>query len=87
MAIKGLTPENMGKEAFELRRSQFANGMGGLPIVGDPDHVADQLARLAEGGLRGLACSMVNYNIELPYFAQEVLPRLEKRGLRAPVRA
>jgi FMNH2-dependent dimethyl sulfone monooxygenase len=87
MAIKGLTPENMGKEAFELRRSQFATGMGGLPIIGDPDHVADQLARLAEGGLRGIAISMVNYSKELPYFAREVLPRLEKRGLRAPVRA
>ncbi len=86
MAIKGLTPENMGKEAFELRRTQFANGMGGLPIVGDPDHVAGQLARLAEGGLRGLACSMVNYSLELPYFAQEVLPRLERLGLRAKVK-
>jgi len=87
MAIKGLTPENMGKEAFELRRSQFANGMGGLPLTGDPDYVADQLVRLSESGLRGLACSMVNYSAELPYFAQEVLPRLERRGLRAPVRA
>lgn len=85
MAIKGMTPENMGKDAFELRRSQFATGMGGLPIIGDADYVADQLARLAGSGLRGIACSMVNYARELPYFAQEVLPRLEKRGLRAPV--
>jgi len=86
MAIKGLTPESMGQEAFEKRRSQYANGMGGVPIVGDPDHVADQLARLNESGLRGIALSMVNYAEELPYFAQEVLPRLEKRGIRAPVK-
>ena len=86
MAIKGLTPQSMGQEAFEKRRAQYANGMGGVPIVGDPDHVAGQLARLNESGLRGIAISMVNYAEELPYFAQEVLPRLEKLGVRAPVK-
>ena len=86
MAIKGLTPQSMGQEAFEKRRSQYANGMGGVPIVGDPDHVATELAKLNESGLRGIAISMVNYADELPYFAQEVLPRLEAKGVRAPVR-
>ncbi len=85
MAIKGLTPASMGQEAFEKRRAQYANGMGGVPIVGDPDHVAGELAKLNESGLRGIALSMVNYAEELPYFAQEVLPRLEKRGIRVPV--
>ncbi len=84
MAIKGLTPQSMGQEAFEKRRAQYANGMGGVPIVGDPDYVAGQLARLNESGLRGIALSMVNYMDELPYFAQEVLPRLEKLGVRVP---
>ena len=86
MAIKGLTPESMGQEAFEKRRAQYANGMGGVPIVGDPDHVAGELAKLNESGLRGIALSMVNYAEELPYFAEEVLPRLEKRGIRVPVK-
>jgi alkanesulfonate monooxygenase SsuD/methylene tetrahydromethanopterin reductase-like flavin-dependent oxidoreductase (luciferase family) len=60
--------------------------MGGVPIVGDPDHVATELAKLNESGLRGIAISMVNYADELPYFAQEVLPRLEAKGVRAPVK-
>jgi dimethylsulfone monooxygenase len=85
MAIKGLTPENMGKEAYELRRSQYANGMGGVPIIGDPDYVADQFVKLYDSGLRGMALSMVNYADELPFFRQEVLARLEHKGLRAPV--
>ena len=84
MGMKGLTPESMGKEAYELRRRQYALGMGGVPIVGDPDHVANELAKLAEAGLRGIAISMVNYAEELPFFAQEVLPRLAARGLRTP---
>ena len=86
MAIKGLTSETMGQEAYEKRRSQYANGMGGVPIIGDPDHVAGELAKLNESGLRGIALSMVNYANELPYFAQEVLPRLEKKGIRVPVK-
>ncbi len=87
MGIKGLTPEKMGQEAYELRRAQYANGMGGVPIVGDPDHVAGELARLHQSGLRGVAISMVNYIDELPFFQQEVLPRLERMGLRSPAPA
>ena len=87
MAMKGLTPESMGREAYETRRRQYANGMGGVPIIGDPDYVANELAKLAEAGLRGIAISMVNYARELPFFAQEVLPRLAARGLRMPMTA
>ncbi len=82
MAIKGLTPETMGQQAFETRRTQYANGMGGVPIVGDPDYVAEQFLRLHKSGLRGIALSMVNYIDELPFFQAEVLPRLERLGLR-----
>ena len=57
------------------------------PIIGDPDHVAAQFARLHESGLRGIALSMVNYLHELPYFEAEVLGRLEKMGLRKKVAA
>src|SRR5437762_4719522 len=60
-----------------------ANGMGGLPMVGDPDTVTAQLARLADAGLAGIAVSFVNYLDELPYFCAEVLPRLARLGLRA----
>ena len=85
MAIKGLTPQSMGQEAFELRRTQYANGMGGVPIIGDPDYVAEQFEKLHRSGLRGIALSMVNYLDELPFFQAEVLPRLQRKGLRAPV--
>ena len=54
-------------------------------IFGTPDHVADELARLSEVGFDGVAIIFVNYLQELPYFIQEVIPRLERRGLRRPV--
>ena len=57
--------------------------MGGLPIVGDPDLVASELADLSKAGLRGIAVSLVNYVDELPYFLDEVIPRLRRLELRA----
>ena len=33
-------------------------------------------------GARGIALSFVNYADELPYFCDEVLPRLQRLGLR-----
>ena len=82
LAKKNITPEQVGEEEFKRQRSHYANGMGGLPIVGDPDRVAQQLADLSQAGLRGIGVSLVNYVDELPYFCDEVLPRLERMGVR-----
>jgi dimethylsulfone monooxygenase len=81
MAMRGVTREAFPDD-FEERRRHQANGMGGMPVVGDPDHVASELAALAKAGARGIALSFVNYLDEVPYFAQEVLPRLARMGLR-----
>jgi alkanesulfonate monooxygenase SsuD/methylene tetrahydromethanopterin reductase-like flavin-dependent oxidoreductase (luciferase family) len=70
-----------GAEAENLRARDGA-GYGGLLAVGDPDTVASELQRLAEADFDGLGFSVVAYNDELPYFLQEVLPRLERLGLR-----
>ena len=50
--------------------------------MGDPDTVAGDLKQLADVGFNGFCFSFVAYNDELPYFIQEVLPRLERMGLR-----
>ncbi|MFN8636200.1 MAG: LLM class flavin-dependent oxidoreductase [Chloroflexota bacterium] len=55
---------------------------GAYCTVGDPDTVAAELARLHGVGFDGLALNFVDYLGELPYLAQEVLPRLERLGLR-----
>jgi dimethylsulfone monooxygenase len=81
MAMRGVTREAFPDD-FEERRAHQANGMGGMPVVGDPDHVASELAALAKAGARGIALSFVNYLDEVPFFAQEVLPRLVHMGLR-----
>src|ERR1700731_3043136 len=82
LALKNITAQNTPPEKFAQIRTGYAQGMGGLPIVGDPDHVANNLIDLSRAGLTGIAVSLVNYIDELPFFCDEVLPRLERPGLR-----
>jgi alkanesulfonate monooxygenase SsuD/methylene tetrahydromethanopterin reductase-like flavin-dependent oxidoreductase (luciferase family) len=81
MAMRGDTREKWPDD-FEERRLHQANGMGGVPVIGDPDSVARDLADIAAAGARGIALSFVNYADELPYFCDQVLPRLRRLGLR-----
>jgi dimethylsulfone monooxygenase len=82
LAMRNVTPQTHAPEEFQRLRNHQANGMGGLPMIGDPDTVASQMAQLATAGLAGIAVSFVNYVSELPYFCGEVLPRLARLGLR-----
>jgi dimethylsulfone monooxygenase len=84
LAMRNVTPATVPPEEFARQRSQFAHGNSGLPIIGDPDHVARELIALSRAGLTGIAVSLVNYADELPYLCDEVLPRLERAGLREP---
>ena len=82
LAMKNITPQMHSPEEFQRLRNHQANGMGGLPLVGDPDLVSRDMVRLAALGLKGIAVSFLNYLDELPYFCAEVLPRLARLGLR-----
>lgn len=83
MAMRGVTREKLGDAEFERVRRHTANGLSGLPLIGDPDSIAADLAKLSGAGLSGIGISMVNYADELPFFCDEVLPRLERLGVRA----
>jgi alkanesulfonate monooxygenase SsuD/methylene tetrahydromethanopterin reductase-like flavin-dependent oxidoreductase (luciferase family) len=57
---------------------------GSYPFVGTPDDIADEMARMSATGLAGCTIAFLDYLKEIPYFVQEVLPRLERLGLRLP---
>jgi len=83
LAIKHITPQTIGEQEYVARRQYFAaKGIGGYPFVGTPDRVAQELANISRAGMRGIALSFVNYLDELPYFRDEVLPRLVRLGVR-----
>lgn len=88
MALRNITRENTNAAEFEAKRVFFAaNSIGGYPFVGTPDKVAEELAIVSRAGVRGIAFSFVNYLDELPYFRDEVLPRLMQMGLRTSARS
>lgn len=63
----------------------MAAGHGTWAIVGSPAQCAEKIVALKECGLRGTTLSFVNFNKEFPYFRDEVLPLLEKAGIRKSV--
>jgi dimethylsulfone monooxygenase len=84
MALQGLHAQSFSKEMLAAFRGRFAAGHGAYPLVGTPDDVADGIERIAQAGFSGTTLAFVDYLAELPYFAQEVIPRLERKGLRVP---
>jgi FMNH2-dependent dimethyl sulfone monooxygenase len=86
MELQGLHAQSFPPEAFKLFRQRFLGGHGVYPLIGDPDDVAAELAKISAAGFIGTTITFVNYVDEFPYFRDEVLPRLERLGLRRPVR-
>ena len=83
LANKHITPQTIPPEEYEQKRRYFAShAIGGFPFVGTPDRVAEELETISRAGVRGIALSFVNYLDELPYFCDEVLPRLVRLGAR-----
>ncbi len=85
MELAGVHAQFFPPEHYQRFRERFAGGHGMYPIIGNPDHVADELERIAGAGFAGAAISFVDYAGEFPYFRDEVVARLESRGVRAPL--
>jgi len=75
--------ENARNRAQDPARPVLGYG-GSYSIRGTPDQVAGEIKRLHDAGFSGIGLCFVNYLDELPYFVQEVIPRLERMGIRAP---
>ena len=83
LELRNITRQNTPPAEYEAKRKFFAGtSIGGFPYVGTPDKVAEELATVGRAGLRGVAISFVNYLDDLPFFRDEVLPRLQRMGLR-----
>ena len=63
---------------------RHVSGIGTLPIVGSYDEVAEKFKQYSDAGLDGMAVGLVNYIDEFPILRDEILPRLERLGLRGP---
>ena len=55
---------------------------GAFPLVGTPDDIVADMRRMSQMGLAGTSVAFLDYLKEIPFFVQEVLPRLVRLGLR-----
>ena len=58
---------------------------GNIQLIGTPEQIVDQLHRLKAAGCDGIQICFFDYEPELAYFGQRVIPLLEQAGLRHPV--
>ncbi len=84
--IKGGGQSIPPERVREMKERHMA-GVGTFPLVGSYDEVAATLKRLSDAGIDGMAVGLVNYIDEFPGVRDELLPRLERLGLRQPFRA
>ena len=71
-------------EKMQKLKERMISGLGTFPVIGSYDDVAESFRRLHDAGLDGMAIGMVNYIDEFPMLRDEILPRLERLGLRRP---
>ncbi len=68
--------------AVREMQERFIAGWGGYPIVGTPEQVTEELAALNEAGMDGMIMGLIDYNEELKYFGENVLPLMKQAGIR-----
>jgi alkanesulfonate monooxygenase SsuD/methylene tetrahydromethanopterin reductase-like flavin-dependent oxidoreductase (luciferase family) len=57
-------------------------GWGGFPLVGTREHIVDQLQKLSDAGLDGIALSWLDYYAGIERWNRTILPLMEQAGLR-----
>jgi dimethylsulfone monooxygenase len=68
--------------AVKLERQRYAGGTGSYPLIGRPETIVEEIIKIHALGFSGATLSFVNFNEELPYFLERVLPLLRQAGLR-----
>lgn len=81
VAIRTRGGSSSGPKLAKMKEAVIS-GTGTYPIVGSYDHVAEEFRRLSELGVDGMAIGLVNYIGDFPALRDEVLPRMQRMGLR-----
>lgn len=87
LRIFGMQSETLEPAVMEAFRFHFKAGHGGYPLVGTPERIVAEIARLSDMGVDGLLISWVDYLGECRQWVDEVMPLMEQAGLRRPFRA
>jgi FMNH2-dependent dimethyl sulfone monooxygenase len=80
--IQGQQMQRLLPEARDAIKFSIKAGWGGVPLVGTPDRITDELLKFSGIGLDGILLSWVDYVGGLLAWQREVMPRLVEAGLR-----
>ena len=81
MDVLGIQSQSFGTQIKQFQE-RFIAGWGAPNLVGTPEQVAEQFHELSESGMGGAIFGFHDYAKELKEFGAEVLPILQKNGLR-----
>jgi FMNH2-dependent dimethyl sulfone monooxygenase len=56
-----------------------------IEVIGTPEQVVDQFVQLKKAGIDGLQLSFFDFQPDLEFFGQRVIPLMEQAGLRFKV--
>jgi alkanesulfonate monooxygenase SsuD/methylene tetrahydromethanopterin reductase-like flavin-dependent oxidoreductase (luciferase family) len=84
MAAQQIHAQLMSPEALLAFRQRMAGSGGGFPLIGSAARIAERLNMLADCGLDGILLTWVDPVDGIERFSRDVLPLMERSGLRAP---
>ena len=80
--LLGVESQSFSDEALTQFAERFIAGWGGYPLVGTPEQVVQEMLKLEQSGIEGLILSWLDYNEELQFFGERVMPLMREAGLR-----
>ena len=81
MKVAGMESQSFN-EQIKAFQERFIAGWAGYPVVGSPEQVVEELGRLNVAGMDGMIMGFLDYNEEMKYFGERVLPLMKEAGLR-----
>ncbi|MBD8007654.1 LLM class flavin-dependent oxidoreductase [Bacillus sp. Sa1BUA2] len=79
---KGLGSESGSFEQIKAMQERFITGYGGYPLIGTPEQIVEQLVKISEAGVDGMLLGFLDYNEDLKFFGERILPLMKQAGLR-----
>jgi FMNH2-dependent dimethyl sulfone monooxygenase len=89
--VTGISKQHSQSTDWSIEERKILEGMisgfWGIPMVGTPEQVVEQMLALHEAGADGIALSFVDYFEGLDRMEEQILPLLREAGVRAPAAA
>jgi FMNH2-dependent dimethyl sulfone monooxygenase len=84
MSVLGIESGSFTEQFRGPMAESIVAGGGAAKMIGTPEQIAEHLGKIADAGIDGIMLGFLDWNEELEYFGDKVLPLLEQSGLRKP---